>query len=89
MNFKNTIGLQNIDPNDLPQYQTHLQVPISSDDEDQPEENTDLPTRMTASPLDISEMFLYLKQFIKEEGQVIVIKIYLGRTQRCKVNPNY
>ncbi len=50
-----------IDPNDLPQYQTHLQVPISSDDEDQPEENTDLPIRMTASPLDISESVLVPK----------------------------
>jgi ATP-dependent Lon protease len=57
-----------IDPNDLPQYQTHLQVPISSDDEDQPEEKTDLPIRMTSSPLDISESVLVPKTIhIQEE----------------------
>ncbi len=41
---------------------------ISSDEEDQPEENTDLPIRMTASPLDISESVLVPKTIhIQEE----------------------
>ena len=57
-----------IDPNDLLKYKTQLNEPISTDEEDQTEENSDLPIRMISSPLDINESTLTTKTIhIQEE----------------------
>lgn len=58
-----------VNPNDLQQHQANLDEPISIEETSQPEENSDLPIRMTSSPLDIFESNLTPNTIQIKEGE--------------------
>lgn len=58
-----------IDPNDLLRYQTNQVEPILTDEGSQLEENSDLPIRMTSTPLEIGENDLTPKTIHIKEGE--------------------